>query len=145
MRRSLGLVVPVLASAAAISLAGCGGSSSGTPTAQRYASAHQLVAALGSGGFQCTQPFYLKTPSTAGATSGATCTFNGAMQEIDVFSSTVTTKMVLADTASAGSEQIWSDVGQNWMVETSKADAKLVQKAIGGRVIGGPWHPPAGQ
>jgi hypothetical protein len=141
MRRSLGLVLLMPAAAAGIALAGCGGGSgTGTPTAVRYTSAQKLVAALDHGGMPCTGAFYSKSSSTQDVSSAASCSFKGAVQLIDVFSGTVTTKMVLQATASSGTEQIWSDVGPNWLIETSKATAQLAHKAIGGRVVAGPWH-----
>jgi len=144
MRRSLGLVLLVPAAAAGIALTGCGGGSGsgGTPTAVRYTSAQKLVAALNQGGMPCTGAFYSKSSSTNGVSSAASCSFKGTVQVVEVFSGTVTTKMVLQATASSGREQIWSDVGPNWLIETSKATAQLAHKAIGGRVVAGPWHQP---
>ncbi len=145
MKRSPGLLVGALAAAGAIGLAGCGGGGGGSVAAVRYPSAHQLIAALGHGGLPCTEAFYPRAPEAQGASSEASCRLKGiANQRIDVFPGKVTTKMVLDNSASSGTEQIWSDVGPNWWVETNKADAKLIQKAIGGRVIAGPWHPPSG-
>jgi len=147
MKRSVGLVVPMLASVAAISVAGCGGggtsSSGGGGTssggAQRYSSVQDVVTALVNGGFQCTQAYYSK--SASGPESGGTCTYHGAPQVITVSRSAVTTKMVLADMLpTKPADQVWSDVGPNWWVESSKATAKLIQKAIGGRLVAGPTH-----
>lgn len=137
MKRSLGLLA--LLSAAAIGLAGCGG---GVPSAARYASARQVIAALGQGGMPCTGASY-GNPVVQGASSEASCSFKGdPSQLIDVFPGRVSTAMVLQNSVSTGTEKIWSAVGPNWWVQTTKADAKQVQQVLGGRIIGGPWHPP---
>ncbi len=48
--------------------------------------------------------------------------------------------MVKHDTATTGPDQIWSDVGPNWWVETSKPSAQRIQKVLSGRVVGGTYH-----
>jgi hypothetical protein len=128
--------------AAALSLVvtGCGG---GGATAARYSSAQQVVAALDHGGLRCTA--VQETPGTSvvsGATSEASCSFGASPNQlIDVFPGTVTTAEVLHNSVSTGTQKIWSDVGPNWWVQTSNANVKRVQKILGGRIIGGPWHP----
>jgi hypothetical protein len=102
-----------------------------------------VIAALAHGGLPCTGASY-GTPVVSGATSEASCSFGtSANQLIDVFPGTVTTTTVLRNSVSTGTEKIWSDVGPNWWVQTSSPYVKRVQKILGGKIIGGPWHPPA--
>jgi hypothetical protein len=56
----------------------------------------------------------------------------------------VTTAVVLRNSVSTGPKKIWSDVGPNWWVQTSSTYVKRVQIILGGRIIGGPWHPASG-
>jgi hypothetical protein len=127
---------------AVLALTGCG---SGAVTAARYSSARQVIAALGDAELRCTGASYSDPPVVSGASSEASCYRGGLGTEffIDVFPGTVTTAKVLRNSASTGSEKIWSDVGPNWWVQTTRAYARRIQKALGGRVIGGPWNPPA--
>jgi hypothetical protein len=55
----------------------------------------------------------------------------------------VSNAMVLDNSVSTGTEQIFSIVGPNWWVQVNHANASRVKAILGGRVIGGPWHPPA--
>jgi hypothetical protein len=117
----------------------CGG---GGATAARYSSAQHVIAALDHGGLRCTGGSYSNSPVVSGATSEATCNFSSSEAPlIDVFPRTVTTAVVLHDSVSTGTQKIWSDVGPNWWVQTSSAYVKRVQMILGGRIIGGPWHP----
>ena len=80
----------------------------------------------------------------SGASSEASCNFTASESPlIDVFPGTVTTTQVLRNSVSTGTEKIWSDVGPNWWVQTTLPYAKRIQKALGGRIIGGPWNPPS--
>lgn len=127
-------------SAILLVVTGCSG---GGPTAARYSSANQVIAALGHGGLRCTGVQETPgTPVVAGATSEASCSFGASPNQlIDVFPDTVTTAKVLHNSVSTGTQKIWSDVGPNWWVQTSRGYVKRVQKILGGRIIGGPWHP----
>jgi hypothetical protein len=141
MSRVALLVAALLAIGAG--LAACGGGQGTTAATPRYSSARQVIAVLAHGGLPCTGASY-GTPVVSGATSEASCSFGtSANQLIDVFPGTVTTAMVLRNSVSTGTEKIWSDVGPNWWVQTSSAYVRRVQKILGGRIIGGPWHPPA--
>ena len=51
--------------------------------------------------------------------------------------------MVLKNSASTGTEQIFSVVGPNWWVQVSHAYANRVKAILGGGIIAGPWHPQA--
>ncbi len=141
MKRSLGLVVIGSAAVAGMAVTGCGGSSSnGTPTAAKYPTAQKLVAALNQGGMACTGAYYSKAAVLPGVTSTATCTYKGTPQLVYVFSGSVSNKTVLQTTASTSSERIYSDVGPNWMIETSKAFGEVARKAVGGKLVAGPVH-----
>jgi hypothetical protein len=137
----------------AAALAGCGSSTlsagfsgsgqGGTITAARYASMSQVVAALKHGGLACTGGNN-NAPVVSGARSETLCNFTPSEQAlIDVFPGTVSTATVLRNSVSTGTEQIWSDVGLNWWVQTSHPYSKKVQTILGGRIIAGPWHPQA--
>jgi hypothetical protein len=140
MKRSLASLALVLAVVTLAGLAGCGSS---VPAAARYSSAEQVVAALDHGGLRCGGASYSTPPVVHGAVSEASCSFGSmASQLIDVFPGTVTVAMVLRNSMSTGTKKIWSDVGPNWWIQTTSAYARHVQKMLGGRVIGGPWHPP---
>ena len=140
MRWSVALLALVLAIAASAGLAGCGGS---VPATVRYSSARQVIAALDHLGLRCGGASYSSTPVVHGATSEASCSFKASTSQlIDVFPGSVTTATVLRNSVSTGTEKIWSDVGPNWWVQTTRAYARRVQKILGGRIIGGPWHPP---
>jgi hypothetical protein len=124
-------------------LAACGGGQGTTAATPRYSAARQVIAALAHGGLPCTGASY-GTPVVSGATSEASCSFGASPNQlIDVFPGTVTTARVLHNSVSTGTEKIWSDVGPNWWVQTSSGYVKRVQKILGGKIIGGPWHPPA--
>ena len=145
MNRSLGLVVigSAAVAVAGMAVAGCGGSSSssngsGTPTAVKYPTAQKLVAALNHAGMACTDAYYSKSSVLPGVTSTATCTYKGTPQLVYVFSGSVNDKSVLQTTSSTSSERVYSDVGPNWMIETSKAYGEVASKAIGGKVVAGP-------
>jgi hypothetical protein len=119
-----------------------GGSGPGAVTAVRYSSANQVIVALDRGDLRCAGAQYSTPPVVSGATSEASCNFSASESPfIDVFPGTVTTAMVLRNSVSAGTEKIWSDVGPNWWVQSTRAYVKRVQKILGGRVVGGPWHP----
>lgn len=136
------ITVTLAAAGITLAAAGCGGSS-GTVAASRYSSARQVIAALDHGGLPCTGPSYA-TPVVPGASSEASCNLSASENPlIDVFPGTVTTAAVLRNSVSTGTQKIWSDVGPNWWVQTSSAYVKRVQKILGGRVVGGPWHPPS--
>jgi hypothetical protein len=144
----------ITATAAGVALAGMLAACSGTTTAAapkpaaaaaRYTSAQQVIRALDHGGLHCTDVYNSAPPTMQGAASEATCSFGSDSQEnIDVFPGTVTTAMVLRESVSTGTQQIWSDAGPNWLLMTDSAHVKRVQKILGGRVIGGPWHPAYG-
>jgi len=139
MKRSLGLIVIGSAAVAGMAVAGCGGSSgNGTPTAVKYPTAQKLVAALNHGGMACTGAYYFKSAVLPGVTSTATCTYKGTPQLVYVFSGSVSNKTVLQTTASTSTERIYSDVGPNWMIETSKAFGEVAIKAVGGKLVAGP-------
>ncbi len=128
---------------AALPLAGCSGSSSANATAVRYSSAAQVVAALKHGRMPCTGGDN-DTPVVQGATSETLCNFTSDETGlIDVFPGTVSTATVLKNSVSTGAQQIYSDVGPNWWIQTSQVDAQQVQGLLGGRVVAGPWHPSA--
>lgn len=100
-----------------------------------------MVAALKHGGLACTGGSN-NTPVVSGASSETLCNFTSSEQVlIDVFPGTVSTATVLRNSVSTGTEQIWSDVGPNWWVQTSHAYVKRVQAILGGRIVAGPWHP----
>jgi hypothetical protein len=129
-----------LTAAFALGAAGCG---AGAVTAARYSSAQQVIAALDHGGMRCTGGSD-NTPVVSGATSESSCNLSASDSPlIDVFPGTVTTAMVLRNSISTGTQKIWSDVGPNWWIQTTRAYANRIQKLLGGRVIGGPWHPPS--
>jgi hypothetical protein len=121
-------------------LSACG---AGAVTSGRVSSARQVVATLDRAGLRCTGASYSNPPGVSGATSEVACYRNGGNTEffIDVFPGTVTTATVLRDSVSTGTEKIWSDVGPNWWVQTTHSYAERIQKAIGGRIVGGPWNP----
>ena len=140
MRWSVALLALVPAIAVSAGLAGCGGSA---PAAVRYSSARQVIAVLDHRGLRCGGASYSSPPVVHGATSEASCSFKtSTSQLIDVFPGSVTTATVLRNSVSTGTEKIWSDVGPNWWVQTTRACARRVQKLLGGRIIAGPWHPP---
>jgi len=121
-----------------------GASGPGAVTAVRYSSAQQVIAALDHGNLRCVGAQYSTPPVVSGATSEASCNFSASENPfIDVFPGTVTTAMVLRNSVSTGTEKIWSDVGPNWWVQTTRAYVKRVHKILGGRVVGGPRHPPS--
>jgi hypothetical protein len=142
MKRSLGLVVIGSATVAGMAVAGCGGSSSGngTTAAVKYPTAQKLVAALNHGGMACTDAYYSKSAALPGVTSTATCTYKGTPQLVYVFSGAVSNKTVQQTSDSTSSERVYSVVGPNWMIETSKAYGEVASKAIGGKVVAGPAH-----
>jgi len=108
-----------------------------------YSSAQQLVASLRRGGLPCTGGDY-STPVVSGATSETACDLSSSEQTlIDVFPRTVSKAMVLKNSASTGTEQIFSVVGPNWWVQVSHAYANRVKAILGGGIIAGPWHPQA--
>jgi hypothetical protein len=131
---------------AAVVLAGLGYGvfawTQGPATATRFSSARQVIAALNGAGLHCTGAYY-GTPVVSGASSEASCNYSGAQASalIDVFPGNVTTAKVLHNSVSTGTQKIWSDVGPNWWVQADHPYAKRVQQALGGRIIGGPWHP----
>jgi hypothetical protein len=109
-------------------------------TTFKYSSAQQLVVALRRGGLPCTGGNY-STPVVSGATSETLCELSSSEQTlIDVFPRTVSKAMVLKNSVSTGTEQIFSVVGQNWWVQVSHAYASRVKSILGGRIIAGPWH-----
>ena len=118
----------------------------GTAAAQRYASASQVVAALGRAGLACTGAYY-GNPVVPGAASEASCNLSGVSGStlIDVFPGTVSTATVLSNSVSTGTEQIFSAVGPNWWVQTDLAHARRITKLLGGRIVAGPWHPSSQQ
>jgi len=59
---------------------------------------------------------------------------------IDVFRGNVSKAMVLRNSVSIGTEQIFSVVGRNWWVQASHAYASRVRAILGGRIIAGPRH-----
>jgi hypothetical protein len=141
MNRTHALIAPPVL-AAALVLAACG-SGTATATAARYSSVSQVVAALKRGDLACTGGGDT-TPVVSGATSETLCNLTSSDTAlIDVFPGTVSTATVLHDSVSTGTEQIWSDVGPNWWVQTSHAYASRVRALLGGRIIAGPWHPQA--
>jgi len=123
-------------------------SPSGTPspsnhTTFTYSSAQQLVTALRRGGLPCTGGSY-STPVVPGATSETVCHLSSSEQTlIDVFPRTVSKAVVLKNSASTGTEQIFSVVGPNWWVQVGHAYANRVKAILGGGIIAGPWHPQA--
>jgi hypothetical protein len=128
-----------IAAVAAIS-AGLAACESSRTAATRYPSTSQVVAALKHGGLACTGGDN-DTPVVSGAKSETLCNFTSSEQVlIDVFPGTVSTATVLRNSVSTGTEQIWSDVGPNWWVQTSHAYVKRVQTILGGRIVAGPWH-----
>lgn len=150
-RNNLGIVGGIVVLIIIIAVvAGCGGnaggsnsSSSPAASATRYSSAAQVVAALKHDQMPCTGGSY-DTPVVQGATSETQCNFDSNdLGLIDVFPGTVSTATVLKNSVSTGTQQIFSDVGPNWWVATSQADAQRVQGLLGGRVVAGPWHPSA--
>lgn len=64
---------------------------------------------------------------------------------IDVFPNTVSNATVQKNSVSTGSQQIWSDVGPNWWIESSHTYAEHAQSLLGGRLVAGPWHPAAAE
>jgi hypothetical protein len=108
-----------------------------------YSSAQQLVAALRRGGLPCAGGNY-STPVVSGATSETLCDLSSSEQAlIDVFPRTVSKAMVLKNSVSTGTEQIFSVVGPNWWIQVSHAYDSRVKAILGGRIIAGPWHPQA--
>jgi hypothetical protein len=141
MNRTRALIAPAALTAALV-LAACGGGTT-TATAARYSSASQVVAALKHDGLACTGGDN-NTPVVSGATSETLCNLtSSATALIDVFPGTVSTATVLRNSVSTGTQQIWSDVGPNWWVQTSHAYARRIRVLLGGRIIAGPWHPQA--
>jgi hypothetical protein len=107
----------------------------------RYSSAQQVVAALNHGGLPRAGGS-TNTPVVSGASSETLCDFTSSQQVlIDVFPGTVSTATLLDNSVSTGTQKIWSDVGPNWWVQTSSAYANRVRAILGGRIVGGPWHP----
>jgi hypothetical protein len=140
-----GLVACCLALVAIVAWAESSGGS-GPPAAARYSSAGKVIAALNHGGLRCTGTYNSSPPVVSGASSEASCSFPSSPYDtelVDVFPGTVTTRMVLRNSVSTGTTKIWSVVGPNWWFQTTKAHAKRVQKILGGRIVGGPWHPGA--
>lgn len=138
MRR---IIAAAAAGTATLALAACA-SSATTATASRYSSVSQVVAALKRGHLPCTGGGDL-APVVKGATSETLCNFTSSETGlIDVFPGSVSNATVLQNSVSTGSQQIFSVVGLNWWVQSSRAYAKRVQAILGGRVIAGPWHPP---
>jgi hypothetical protein len=134
----------IFAATAVAVLAGCSASGgSSAVTAAHYSAVQQVVKALNHGHLPCVGVSYSNPPVVAGAISEASCdiTAPGA-NFIDVFPASVTTTMVLKNSVSTGTTQIWNVVGPNWQVQTTHTYAKQVQKILGGRIIAGPWHPP---
>jgi hypothetical protein len=141
------IIAPILAVTFALGTAACGSSLSSQTAAGRsashYSTARQVVGALDHAGLGCSGGSYL-TPVVHGASSETQCNFSSSQTGlIDVFPGAVTTATVLSNSVSTGSQKIWSDVGPNWWVQTSSAYVKRVQKILGGKIIGGPWHPQA--
>jgi hypothetical protein len=135
------IITAAIAAGLALAATGCG---SGTVTAARYSSVRQVIAALDHGGMRCTGAEYSNPPVVKGAISEASCDFRGLSNTlIDVFPGTVTTAQVLQNSISTGTQKIWSAVGPNWWVQTDRAHVKRVQTILGGRIVGGPWHPGA--
>lgn len=127
---------------AAALLSGCGGTSTAhAVTAARYSSVQQIVTALKHGHLPCVRFSSSNPPVAAGAMSEASCdvTAPGA-NFIDVFPNTITTTMVLKNSISTGTTEIWNVVGPNWQVQTTKPYAKRIQKILGGKIIPGPWR-----
>jgi len=109
----------------------------GTPW---YSSARQVVATLNRGGLPCTGARY-DTPVVSGATSETLCNLSSSERTlIDVFRGNVSKAMVLRNSVSIGTEQIFSVVGRNWWVQASHAYASRVRAILGGRIIAGPRH-----
>ncbi|MGH3229178.1 MAG: hypothetical protein ACRDOA_11465 [Streptosporangiaceae bacterium] len=82
----------------------------------------------------------------SGASSETQCDLNSDASQtalIDVFPGTVTNAMVTANSVSTGSQQIFSDVGPNWWIQTDQPYGQRIQAKLGGRVIAGPWNPPS--
>lgn len=144
-------IVALIVLITAIAIASGGGSKStgspgavaSSPAATRYSSARQVVTALKQGGLACSGGSD-NTPVVSGASSETQCNFTSSeLVLIDVFPGTVSTATVLSDSVSTGTQQIWSDVGPNWQVQTDGTYVKRVQAILRGRVIAGPWHPAA--
>jgi hypothetical protein len=118
----------------------------GTVTAARYSSAGQIIAALDHAGLRCTGAQTTSPPVIATVSSEASCNLSTSQSPlIDVVPGSLTTAMVLHNSVSTGTEKIWNDVGPDWWIETDHADAQRIQHLLGGRIIGGPWHPPGSQ
>jgi hypothetical protein len=129
---------------AAIMAAGCGSSSNG---AHKYGTATQLAEALDSGGMtlQCgSADSGLGSAVVHGAISENMCYLPGSDSVsflIDVFPGPVSKAKLMANSVSTGDEQILSDLGPNWWVETDGAHVHHVQSILGGAVVPGKWKP----
>ena len=141
-------IITVFAALTFVLAAAACGSSLSSPTAAdrsatRYSSAQEVVGALDRAGLRCSGGSYL-TPVVHGASSETLCNFSSSQTGlIDVFPGAVTTATVLRNSVSTGTQKIWSDVGPNWWIQTTSAYVRRVQKILGGKIIGGPWHPQA--
>lgn len=134
------VISATLAVVAALALTACG-SGAKTTTLARYSSVEQIVSALNHGGLACTGGSS-NAPVVSGASSETLCNFTPSDTAlIDVFLGTVSNATVMQNSASTGTEQLWSDVGPNWWVQASHTYAERAQAILGGRIIAGPWNP----
>ena len=144
-RNYVGLVAPL---ACALLTAGCGGG--GGSHAHSYHTATQVVEALDRGGMTLQCDSGDSGPGSAvvhGAISENMCYLPGSNSVsflIDVFPGSVSKAKLLANSVSTGDEQILSDLGPDWWVETDGAHVQKVRKILGGTVVAGKWNPDTG-
>jgi hypothetical protein len=123
--------------------AGCGSGNS----AHKYDTATQLAEALDSGGMTLQCDSADSGPGSAvvhGAISENMCYLPGSDSVsflIDVFPGPVSKATLMANSVSTGDEQILSDLGPNWWVETDGTHVHHVQSILGGAVVAGKWKP----
>lgn len=133
--------IQALLAVALLGVAACGSGTTGPASAAQYSSARKVIAALDRIGLRCTGTSVSTPPVVPTASSEASC-FRGSSEFlVDTFPDTVTRELVEENSVSTGSQKIWSAVGPDWWVQTTRPDAERIVKALGGRVIGGPWHP----
>lgn len=128
-------------------LAGLLATGCGDGGAHKYGTATQVAEALDSGGMTLQCDSADSGPGSAvvhGAISENMCYLPGSDSVsflIDVFPDSVSKAKLLANSVSTGDEQILSDLGPNWWVETDGAHVHRVQSILGGTVIAGKWKP----